>query len=145
MPVKLPKELTGAELQSMLKSNVNFKSLGGMRVEGLKLGESDLKWWHDAKIGMFIHWGLYSVLGRGEWARFNEKIPYLSYEVLKESFDPGSFSTDEWMEIARTLGATYCVMVTRHHDGFSLWDSPSSYKGFTSVNSTAIPCTSASL
>lgn len=137
MPVKLPKELTGAELQSMLKSNVNFKSLGGMRVEGLKLGESDLKWWRDARIGMFIHWGLYSVLGRGEWARFNEKIPYASYESLSEAFDPNSFSTDEWMEIARTLGAKYCVMVTRHHDGFSLWDSPFSYNSFTSVNSAA--------
>lgn len=137
MPVILPKELTGAELQSMLKSNVNFKSLGGMRVEGLKLSEEDIKWWRDAKIGMFIHWGLYSLLGQGEWVRYNEKLPYYSYESLKNEFDPVDFSTDSWMDIARSLGANYCVMVTRHHDGFSLWDSPASYRGFTSVNSAA--------
>ena len=96
MPTKLPREMTGAELNSMLKSSVNFKSLGGMRVPGLKLSEDDLKWWRDAKIGMFIHWGLYSLLGRGEWAYFNEKIPEEEYAALAGQFQPQDFSTDEW-------------------------------------------------
>ena len=137
MPVQLPRVMTGAELQSMLKSSVNFKSLGGVRVPGLKLGEDSLKWWRDAKVGMFIHWGLYSLLGRGEWARFNEKLPYCEYEALAGEFDPQDFSTDEWAEIAKDLGANYAVMVTRHHDGFALWDSPASYGGFTSMNAAA--------
>ncbi len=137
MPVELPREMTGAELQSMLKSSVNFKSLGGMRVPGLKLGENDLKWWRDAKVGMFIHWGLYSILGRGEWVRFAEKLPYHSYEALTEQFDPQDFTTDEWAEIAKTLGANYAVMVTRHHDGFALWNSAASWRGFTSFNAKA--------
>lgn len=137
MPTQLPRVMTGAELQSMLKSSVNFKSLGGMRVPGLKLGEEDLKWWRDVKVGMFIHWGLYSLLGRGEWARFNEKLPYHEYEALAGAFDPQDFSTDEWAETARALGANYAVMVTRHHDGFALWDSPSSYGAFDSMHAAA--------
>ncbi len=137
MPVQLPRVMTGAELQSMLKSSVNFKSLGGVRVPGLKLSEEDLNWWREAKVGMFIHWGLYSLLGRGEWAYFNEKLPYHEYEALAREFDPQGFSTDEWADIARELGANYAVMVTRHHDGFALWDSDKSYKGFTSMNAAA--------
>ena len=129
--------MTGAELQSMLKSNVNFKSLGGVRVPGLKLKDEDLRWWRDAKVGMFIHWGLYSILGRGEWARFAERLPYREYEALAEQFDPRDFSTDEWAEIAGELGAKYMVMVTRHHDGFALWDSEASWNGFTSYNAKA--------
>ena len=137
MPVKLPRVMTGAELQSMLKSSVNFKSLGGVRVPGLKLGEDKLKWWREAKVGMFIHWGLYSILGRGEWARFNERIPYAEYEQLASEFCPKDFSTDEWAQIASSLGANYMVMVTRHHDGFALWDSPGSYLAFDSMHSAA--------
>ena len=58
-PKKAPREMTGAELNSMLKSSINFKSLGGMRCEELNLTEEDMQWWRDAKIGMFVHWGLY--------------------------------------------------------------------------------------
>ena len=50
----------------MLKSSINFKSLGGLKCEELKLSAKDKKWWRDDKIGIFIHWGLYSILGRGE-------------------------------------------------------------------------------
>ena len=64
--------MTGAELNSMLKSSINFKSLGGMRCEELNLTEEDMQWWRDAKIGMFVHWGLYSILGR--W-KGNIEIP----------------------------------------------------------------------
>lgn len=133
MAVKLPREMTGAELKSMLKSSINLKSLGGVKCPELKLPPEDLQWWRDAKVGMFIHWGLYSILGRGEWARFNEKIPKEEYEGLAEKFIPEDFSMQEWMEIARDFGAKYTVMVTRHHDGFALWDSRASYEGFTSA------------
>lgn len=134
MAVKLPREMTGAELKSMLKSSINLKSLGGVKCPELKLPPEDLQWWRDAKVGMFIHWGLYSILGRGEWARFNEKIPKEEYEGLAEEFIPEDFSMQEWMEIAKDFGAKYTVMVTRHHDGFALWDSRASYEGFTSAN-----------
>ena len=55
MAKKAPREMTGAELKSMLKSSINFKSLGGVKCEGLKLEVEDLKWWRDAKVGMFVH------------------------------------------------------------------------------------------
>lgn len=133
MEKKIPREMTGAELKSMLKSSINFKSLGGVKVPGLKLGPEDMQWWRDAKIGMFVHWGLYSLLGRGEWVRFNEQIPEKEYEALAEEFNPRDFSTDEWAQMAAEMGAKYMVMVTRHHDGFALWDSPGSFGQFTTA------------
>lgn len=132
MGTNMPQEMTGAELKSMLKSNVNFKSLGGVRCEELNLKPEDKKWWTDAKIGMFIHWGLYAILGRGEWVRFNEQIAKEEYEALADEFIPEDFSMQEWMDLARDFGANYCVMVTKHHDGFALWNSDSSYEQFDS-------------
>lgn len=137
MDKKLPREMTGEELKSMLKSSINFKSLGGLKCPELKLLPEDLNWWRDAKIGLFFHWGLYSILGRGEWARFNEQIPGEEYEALAREFNPKNFSMKELTGLARDFGAKYMVMVTRHHDGFSLWDSPGSYDGFTSYNTAS--------
>lgn len=132
-----PREMTGAELKSMLKSSINFKSLGGLKCSDLNLSEEDKKWWRDAKVGMFFHWGLYSILGRGEWVRFNEKIPKEEYEGLANEFNPQNFSMKELTDLAKDMGAKYMVMVTRHHDGFALWDSKGSYEGFTSYNTAS--------
>ncbi|MGI5898524.1 MAG: alpha-L-fucosidase [Christensenellales bacterium] len=134
---KLSKEMTGAELQSMLKSSINFKSLGGVRCDELRLSKEDMQWWKDAKVGMFIHWGLYSILGRGEWVRHNEQIPYEEYSKLADEFNPENFSPSEWVDLAKDMGAKYMVMVSRHHDGFSLWNSPGSYESFTSWDSAS--------
>lgn len=130
-------EMTGDELKSMLKGSFQFKSLGGVRSPGLRLTEEDLAWWRDAKIGLFIHWGLYSLLGRGEWVMHKEKIPAEEYAKLADRFSGSKFDSDRWAEVAQNAGAKYMVMVARHHDGFALWDSPGSYGGFTSVNSAA--------
>ncbi|QOV20249.1 alpha-L-fucosidase [Blautia liquoris] len=133
----MPREMTGAELKSMLKSSINLKSLGGVKSPGLKLSKEDIQWWRDAKIGMFVHWGLYSILGRGEWAYFNEQIPKEEYESLADEFNPKDFKMTELTGLAKDLGAKYMIMVTKHHDGFSLWDSPSCYEGFTSYNTAS--------
>lgn len=132
-----PREMSGAELKSMLKSSINFKSLGGLKYPELKLKEEDLKWWREAKFGMFIHWGLYSILGRGEWVMNNEHIQVDEYAKLGEEFKPKHFNADEWAGIAKAAGMKYMVMVTRHHDGFALWDSPGSYNDFTSFKTGA--------
>lgn len=129
--------MTGAELNSMLKSSINFKSLGGMRCEELNLTEEAMQWWRDAKIGMFVHWGLYSILGRGEWVRHNEQIPWEEYTALADQFCPEAFDMHEWTDLAKEFGAKYMVMVTRHHDGFALWNSPGSYQNFTSWNTAS--------
>ncbi len=137
MEKKPPREMTGAELQSMLKSNINLKSLGGMKCDELSLPPEDLQWWRDAKVGMFIHWGLYSILGRGEWVRFKESIPKDEYEALAGEFDPQDFQMEELVSLAQDFGAKYMVMVAKHHDGFALWNSPAAYEGFTSWNTAS--------
>ncbi len=137
MEKKMPREMTGAELKSMLKSTINFKSLGGLKHPELRLSREDMKWWREARIGMFVHWGLYSIPGRGEWVRFNEKIPEAEYEKLAWEFNPQGFDMEEWATLARDFGAKYMVMVARHHDGFALWDSPGSFGGFTSYNTAS--------
>ncbi len=82
MPLSQPKR--DAERQSQLKSTVKFKSPDGLQAAGLRLDDRAIKWWQDARLGLFIHWGLYSLLGRGEWAMFSEKIPAEEYARLAE-------------------------------------------------------------
>ncbi len=130
--------MTGAELQSMLKSNMSFNSLSFVDDESLHLTDDDLKWWRDAKFGLFIHWGVYSKIGHGEWVYHNEKYTEEDYRKIAENdFRPSHTAeeiTDGWLSLANDAGMKYAVMVTRHHDGFALWDSKCSYKNFTSMS-----------
>lgn len=128
-----PAPMSGAELASMLKSNVRFKSTDGIKCPELKLPEEDLAWWLDAKLGMFIHWGAYSIIGRGEWVMHKEQIPYEEYRKIAMSFNPQHFDADNWAGLAKAAGMKYMVMVTRHHDGFALWDSKGSYDNYTTM------------
>ena len=77
----------------------------------------------DAKFGVFIHWGVYSVLGRGEWVMNNEKITVTDYEPLAERFNPTEFDADEWCRLFKEAGAEYITITSKHHDGFAMWDS----------------------
>src|SRR5580692_1235112 len=76
-----------------------------------------MKWWHEARFGMFIHWGLYSVIGRHEWVMENEGIPVSEYAPLAKQFKPKPFPAREWAKIARETGMRYMVMTTKHHEG----------------------------
>ncbi len=80
-------------------------------------------WFREARFGMFIHWGLYSILGRGEWVMYLEHIPVEEYSKLSEKFKPTKFNPDEWVSYAKEAGMRYMVLTSRHHDGFSLFDS----------------------
>jgi alpha-L-fucosidase len=82
-----------------------------------------MKWWHDAKFGMFIHWGLYSVLGRHEWVMEQEGIPVPEYEQLARRFTPKPNAARDWARLARKAGQKYMVMTTKHHEGFCLFDT----------------------
>ena len=98
--------------------------------------EESRKWFREAKFGMFIHWGLYSLLGRGgAWAMHNERIPDREYAPLADSFNPKKFEPDAWAGLAKDTGMKYMVFTTRHHDGFSLYDSKAD--DFTSVRTRA--------
>jgi len=94
-----------------------------------------LRWFHQARFGMFIHWGLYSIPARGEWVRLNERIPMEEYDALADSFAPESFDAERWVRLAAQGGARYMMLTTRHHDGFCLFDSRASE--FTSVKRAA--------
>lgn len=82
-----------------------------------------MKWWHDARFGMFIHWGLYAQLGRNEWVMNREHIPIAEYERLADTWRPKPDFAREWARLARQAGMRYMVLTTRHHDGFCLFDS----------------------
>jgi alpha-L-fucosidase len=82
-----------------------------------------MEWWHQARFGMFIHWGLYAQLGRHEWVMNRERIPLEEYEKLAGTWKPKPRAAREWAELARNAGMKYMVMTTKHHEGFCLWDS----------------------
>src|SRR5580698_8975566 len=85
--------------------------------------ERRMKWWHEAKFGMFIHWGLYSVIGQHEWAMEVEGIPVGQYELLTKHFTPKPHAAREWARLAKRAGQKYMVMTTKHHEGFCNFDT----------------------
>ena len=108
-----------------------------LRQDALGLSEADLGWWRDAKLGLFVHWGLYSILERGEWVMFSERIPAADYARLADEFDPQHYDPTTWAAAARAARMRYVVLTARHHDGFALWDSPGSFDGFDAVRHAA--------
>ena len=100
-----------------------------------KLTEDELQWFRDDKFGMFIHWGLYSILGKGEWVMFNKRIGVSEYARLAEDFKTEEFEPKAWARTAKAAGMKYMVLTARHHDGFCLFDSKVS--DFTTVKTAA--------
>lgn len=84
------------------------------------------KWFEKAKFGLFIHWGVYSVLGDGEWVMNNQNISIKEYERLPSFFNPIEFDADKWVKMAKEAGMKYITITSRHHDGFSMFDSEAS-------------------
>jgi alpha-L-fucosidase len=82
-----------------------------------------LQWWSDARFGMFIHWGLYSIIGHQEWVLESEGIPIPQYEILAKHFKPRPNVAREWAKLAKAAGQKYMVLTTKHHEGFCLWDT----------------------
>ena len=77
-----------------------------------------LKWFTDARFGMFIHFGSYSLAARHEWVKNYENIPNAEYEKYAEYFDPDLFDAKEWVQAAKDAGMKYIVLTTKHHEGF---------------------------
>ena len=82
-----------------------------------------VEWFRNARFGMFIHWGLYSIPGRGEWVRSNEEMPEEDYLPYFEGFSAKDFDPAAWARAAKQAGMEYVVMTAKHHDGFCLFDS----------------------
>ena len=81
------------------------------------------EWFQNAKFGLFIHWGVYSILGDGEWAMNVQQIPIKDYEKLPPEFNPTGFDPKAWVQMAKAAGMNYIVITSKHHDGFAMWDS----------------------
>ena len=82
-----------------------------------------LQWWQQARFGMFIHFGIYSIHGRGEWVRSVERISNEEYQPYVDEFNPYDYNPEEWVKLAKSAGMKYAVMTAKHHDGFCLFDS----------------------
>src|SRR5882724_6945295 len=95
--------------------------------------DARMAWWREAKFGMFIHWGVYSVPagiyhdkavpGIGEWIMNKGKIPMAEYQQFAKQFNPVKFNADEWVAIAKNAGMKYIVITSKHHDGFAMFGS----------------------
>ncbi|MCU0961692.1 MAG: alpha-L-fucosidase [Pirellulaceae bacterium] len=95
--------------------------------------DARMQWWRDARFGLFIHWGLYAIPagkwqgqpvgGIGEWIMNSANIPVEQYEQLAQQFNPVQYNADQWVRAAKDAGMRYIVITSKHHDGFSLFDS----------------------
>jgi alpha-L-fucosidase len=94
-------------------------------------GAGRMDWWREARFGMFLHWGLYSIpagkwgdsTSHAEWIMTTAQIPVERYERLREQFNPVGFDAEEWARMAADAGMKYIVITSKHHDGFALYDS----------------------
>ena len=102
-----------------------------------KSQEQRMKWWQEARFGMFIHWGVYAQLagvyngheqrrGGAEWIMNRMKIPVATYQSFAKQFNPVKFNADEWVKIAKDAGMKYLIITAKHHDGFALFKTNAS-------------------
>lgn len=93
-----------------------------------------MKWWTDARFGMFIHWGLYALPARHEWVKNAERLTNDQYQKYFENFNPDMYDPHEWAKMAKAAGMKYVVLTAKHHEGFCLFDSK-----FTDYKATNTP------
>ena len=113
---------------------LNAFSQNGEGDANSKMNDPKMQWWRDAKFGMFIHWGLYSVpagkwgenTNYGEWIMHSAKIPRTTYSALTKEFNPTQFNAEEWVKLAKAAGQKYMVITSKHHDGFAMFGSKAS-------------------
>lgn len=119
----------------MLVCPMASRLCAGLAGEGQQGQEERMKWWREARFGMFIHWGLYAVPAGtwkgqqmpeiGEWVMSKYRIPITEYEQLAPKFNPIKFDADQWVQIAKQAGMRYMLITSKHHDGFAMFDSKS--------------------
>lgn len=85
--------------------------------------EERLAWWTNDRFGMFIHWGTYALAGRHEWVKRNEKMTNEEYQKYFDHFNPDLYDPAEWAKMAKAAGMKYAVITSKHHEGFTLFDS----------------------
>ena len=124
----------GAATASRIAAQTTVKTSATVPAQSAEeLKEKRLEWFRDARFGMMIHWGLYSVpagewkgkpiAGLGEWIMNRAKIPVKEYEQLAPQFDPEKFNAEEIVRVAKNAGMKYIVITSKHHDGFAMYHS----------------------
>ncbi|SMD11817.1 alpha-L-fucosidase [Pedobacter nyackensis] len=94
-----------------------------------------MEWWTNARFGMFIHWGLYALPARHEWVKSYEHITNEDYQKYFDKFNPDLFNPKQWAKEAKAAGMKYAVLTTKHHEGFTLFDSK--YTDYKATNTPA--------
>ncbi|MCF7568802.1 alpha-L-fucosidase [Sabulilitoribacter arenilitoris] len=122
-------------LTHLTYSQAQYQRSAVLEADSLLLPQQDLQWFRDAKFGLFIHWGLYSIPGKGEWSMFYYRNDIDEYKKLANEFSAKKYDPKKWMEIAKNAGCKYVVLTTRHHDGFCLFDTK--FGDYDAVNSAA--------
>ncbi len=120
----------------LLCSLLPLVSHAGEVVETKEQRDARMGWWREARFGMFIHWGVYSVpagiykdkpvKGIGEWIMNNGKIPMADYQQFAKEFNPVKFNADDWVKTAKDAGMKYVVITSKHHDGFAMFETKAS-------------------
>lgn len=109
------------KIMALLIAAICAGSLGAQDIR-----KADTGWFEEARFGMFVHFGPYSVLGAGEWVMQNRPVKGKDYMRLLDFFNPQKFNAEEWVKTAKDAGMKYIVLTSRHHDGFSNWDTKQS-------------------
>lgn len=130
-----PQDATSGSKPNAPAANPSPSGVAALPMTGEEAARQErIRWWRDARFGMFIHWGLYSIpagvwkehvhpTGYSEWIMFDEKIPAKEYELLAGRFNPVKFDAKAWAAIAKQAGMKYMVLTAKHHDGFSMFHS----------------------
>src|SRR5699024_5012210 len=86
-----------------------------------------MQWWRDATFGMFIHWGIYAVPAHVDWYMTTGHVPRKQYEKYADQFNPHHFNADYWVRTAKNAGMKYIIITSKHHDGFSMFNTSATH------------------
>ena len=128
--------VTGSILLAAVPATSQTTTNSSPATETKAAHDARMAWWRDAKFGLFIHWGVYSVpagfyhdqpvKGIGEWIMNKGKIPMAEYQQFAKEFNPVKFNADDWVKAAKNAGMKYIVITSKHHDGFAMFYSQAS-------------------
>lgn len=121
-------------LSLLLTASLAFPALAQKEYVPVPENVQARKEFQDNKFGIFLHYGIYSMLADGEWAMHNKNLNYKEYAKLAGGFYPSKFNAAEWVAAIKASGAKYICFTTRHHDGFSMFDSK--YTDYNIVKAT---------
>ncbi|WP_431295184.1 alpha-L-fucosidase [Pedobacter sp. P26] len=124
-------------LSALLMFSLTFSGFTQNRLSNETAAEKTkrMEWWTDARFGMFIHWGLYAMPARHEWVKSNEHITNENYQKYFDQFNPDLYNPKQWAKEAKAAGMKYAVLTTKHHEGFTLFDSK--YTDYKATNTQA--------